>query len=101
MKIGIVLLATLVAVIQAENCFEVADCNHLTCGAGTTMQCIKPTDSTTSVCTCYGSPISACTVQSDCQRNVCPSFRDPHEHCIDGHCRCLFFQPTTQPPPGK
>ncbi|KAK3578406.1 hypothetical protein CHS0354_035607 [Potamilus streckersoni] len=93
MKISIVLLAALIAVIQAENCFEVADCNHLTCADGTIMQCVLPTNSTTNVCTCTGTPISECTVQADCQRNACSSLRDPHEHCIDGHCRCLFFQP--------
>ncbi|KAL3891654.1 hypothetical protein ACJMK2_003906 [Sinanodonta woodiana] len=77
------------SVIQAENCFETNDCNHLTCGNGNTIACVRPSDSDTHICTCTGASSSTCTTQADCRRDVCSSTRDPHEHCVDGHCRCL------------
>ncbi|KAL3891673.1 hypothetical protein ACJMK2_003925 [Sinanodonta woodiana] len=82
----------IICVIQTENCYEVADCNHIKCGPGTGMKCYTPVDVTVGVCTCVTSTTNQCTLQIDCNRDVC-STRDPHEHCVDGHCACLHFQP--------
>ncbi|KAK3578404.1 hypothetical protein CHS0354_035605 [Potamilus streckersoni] len=92
MKTSLVVIAALIVVIQAENCYEVADCNHIKCGPGTSMRCITPIDLDSGLCTCVATITTSCTVQAECQRDIC-SLRDPHEHCVDGHCACLHFQP--------
>ncbi|KAL3891647.1 hypothetical protein ACJMK2_003899 [Sinanodonta woodiana] len=86
-RISSVINNSYTSVIQAQQCFDINDCIPSLCGDGYTAMCAS--DMGDQICMCVGRSSISCTTVADCRRHTCESSRDPHEHCIDGHCRCL------------
>ncbi|KAL4235929.1 hypothetical protein ACF0H5_004319 [Mactra antiquata] len=81
MKVAIFALAFVAAlvIVQAEECRDTGDCQHVTCPENDyTLECHNRQ------CTCTHRT-ATCALPGDCSGKC-----DRDWHCIDGRCRCGF-----------